>query len=94
MTPAPGEIALFEFARGISTNLTSDRVRHAYPVWSLDGGRIVYSSERDGRVAAAEPTHHGSAELAGRFEEMNSRREHPANVPLTVVVNCTAGLKP
>jgi len=42
------DIWLIEVARGTHTRLTSDRAEEAFPLWSPDGGRIVFISNRDG----------------------------------------------
>jgi serine/threonine protein kinase len=57
----PGEIWLYEFASGRSTRFTSDRARHGYSVWSPDGSRIVFSSDRDGNNNLYERDSSGAA---------------------------------
>jgi serine/threonine protein kinase len=45
------DIWLLEMARGSSTRLTYDPASDANPVWSPDGSRIVFSSDRDGNFS-------------------------------------------
>ena len=42
------DIWLHEFSRGASTRLTSDPAFDVMPVWSPDGSRIIFASNRDG----------------------------------------------
>jgi len=42
------DIWVRDLERGISTRLTFDRSQETGPVWSLDGSRIYYSSDRQG----------------------------------------------
>ena len=42
------DIWLIELARGIPTRFTFDAASDSAPVWSPDGSRIVFSSDRDG----------------------------------------------
>ncbi len=42
------DIWLIEVARGIQTRLTSYRTEEAFPIWSPDGGGILFISNRDG----------------------------------------------
>ena len=42
------DIWLLDLARGISSRFTSDPAYDDYPVWSPDGSRIVFASNRDG----------------------------------------------
>jgi dipeptidyl aminopeptidase/acylaminoacyl peptidase len=44
------DIWLIEIARAIATRLTFDPAADTEPVWSADGTRIVYTSEREGRL--------------------------------------------
>jgi len=47
--PSTGEdVVVIEPSRGTSMRLTSDPANHKAPVWSPDGSRIVFSSDRDG----------------------------------------------
>jgi Tol biopolymer transport system component len=48
MGSANEDIWLIDLARGISTRFTFDPKRDIGPVWSPDGGRIAFSSFRDG----------------------------------------------
>ena len=42
------DIWLLEFARGTSTRFTSDLAWEAFPTWSPDGSRIIFTSNRSG----------------------------------------------
>jgi dipeptidyl aminopeptidase/acylaminoacyl peptidase len=42
------DIWLLDLARGIPSRFTFDPANDVYPVWSPDGSRIVFSSNRDG----------------------------------------------
>jgi Tol biopolymer transport system component len=44
------DIWLMELARGTPTRFTFDPAIEVSPLWSSDGGRIVFSSDRDGRM--------------------------------------------
>ena len=43
------DIWLYEFANGLSTRFTFDKGLTGYPVWSPDGGRIAFESDRAGK---------------------------------------------
>ena len=43
------DIWLIELARGVASRLTSDPTEDSFPVWSPDGGRIAFSSNREGQ---------------------------------------------
>jgi len=45
---APPDIWILDFARGVSTQFTFDPAQDINPVWSPDGSRIVFSSQREG----------------------------------------------
>jgi Tol biopolymer transport system component len=40
---------LLDFARGTNNQFTLGPARHRSPVWSPDGGRIIFASDRDGQ---------------------------------------------
>jgi eukaryotic-like serine/threonine-protein kinase len=44
------DIWLIELSRGTPTRLTFDPANDIYPIWSPDGSRIVFGSNRDGTV--------------------------------------------
>ena len=50
MTRLDGDIWLMNLARGVSTRFTFGPGRSYDPVWSPDGTRIVFASDRDGGV--------------------------------------------
>jgi Tol biopolymer transport system component len=47
-TTGTSDIWVFEFAREVSTRLHSDPVDEVMPVWSADGSRVLYRSDRHG----------------------------------------------
>lgn len=52
MDPALGtrDIWMFDVKRGIAERFTSDPSDEFAPVWAPDGGRLIFSSHREGRV--------------------------------------------
>ncbi|HEY3123943.1 MAG TPA: protein kinase, partial [Thermoanaerobaculia bacterium] len=50
------DIWLFELSRGVSTRLHFDAVDEILPVWSPDGSRLIYRSDRQGAPDAYELT--------------------------------------
>ena len=44
------DIWLFDLARDTSTRFTFHPATDWFPVWSPDGGRMVFASTRDGRL--------------------------------------------
>ena len=44
------DVWLMELARGVTSRFTFDQGNDIYPVWSPDGSRIVFGSDRDGGV--------------------------------------------
>jgi len=48
-TRGGADIWLHDLSRGTSSRLTTDAALHYSPLWSPDGSRIVFSSERNGR---------------------------------------------
>jgi dipeptidyl aminopeptidase/acylaminoacyl peptidase len=45
---APSDIWVLDIQKGVTSRLTTDPARDAYPVWSPDGRTIVFGSNRDG----------------------------------------------
>ena len=56
------DLWLFEFARGVNTRFTFNAGREYTPVWSRDGKRIVFASERDAALGWYEKTSNGAGE--------------------------------
>ena len=48
MRAGSSDIWVFEPARGVSTRLHSDRTDEILPLWSADGSRVIYRSDRRG----------------------------------------------
>src|SRR5438093_5032023 len=48
--PISQDIWLIELARGVASRFTFDAHNDIYPVWSPDGSRIAFGSDRDGGV--------------------------------------------
>lgn len=48
------DIWVVDLARGVRTRITSNRAEDVAPVWSADGTRLVFSSNRSGRFALFE----------------------------------------
>src|SRR5207244_2866300 len=44
------DVWVIDVARGVGTRLTSDAATDQYPTWSPDGSRILFQSDRSGRV--------------------------------------------
>ena len=49
--PEGGDIWLHDLERGTETRLTTDPARDYAPLWTLDGERVVFASNREGLVA-------------------------------------------
>ncbi|MBI4471972.1 MAG: PD40 domain-containing protein, partial [Acidobacteria bacterium] len=47
---AEDDVWIWNFARGTLTRLTFDRAPDGYPIWTPDGRRIVFSSQRGGNA--------------------------------------------
>ena len=47
-TTGTSDVWVFEHARGVATRLHSDPVDEVMPVWSADGSRVLYRSDRRG----------------------------------------------
>lgn len=47
---APGDLWLHELARGVDSRFTFHASRNRYPVWSPDGRRVAFASDRKGRL--------------------------------------------
>ena len=88
-TGDPGDIWLYDLARGIRTRLTFDPMTDTGPVWSPDGKAIYYSSDRKIHWRIYRRQVSG----AGQEETMTSRRSrHPPGTCLpTAVSSCTSG---
>jgi Tol biopolymer transport system component len=48
MRAGSSDIWVFEPARGVSTRLHSDRTDEVLPLWSADGSKVIYRSDRHG----------------------------------------------
>src|SRR5262249_14004141 len=59
------DLWLLEITRGVLTRFTSNEAVDMYPVWSFDGSRIVFSSNRKGSIDLYEKssTGEGAEEL-------------------------------
>ena len=65
------DLWVYDLARATSTQLTFDLAADTSPIWTPDGGRVVFQSDRGGRPAllstAADGT--GTAEVVASFDE-------------------------
>lgn len=64
--PAVWNIWLYEFARGVTTRFTFSSAWDQYPLWSPDGSRIAFTSNRGGAYDLYQKT----SDLAGEDEIM------------------------
>lgn len=64
------DIWLFELARGIATRITVDGMEANYPVWSADGGRIIYwDAERGAGIYSKPVSGLGGSELVEQLAQ-------------------------
>ena len=56
------DIWIFDVARGVKTRFTFDPAVDAYPIWSPDGSRIAFSSNRKGHYDLYEKMSNGAAD--------------------------------
>jgi eukaryotic-like serine/threonine-protein kinase len=64
--PAVRNVWLYEFARGVTTRFTFSSAWDQYPLWSPDGSRIAFTSNRGGAYDLYQKT----SDLAGEDEIM------------------------
>lgn len=62
------DIWLIELARGVESRLTSDPSSEASPVWSPDGSRIAFTSNREGRANLYQKLSSGAGEVEELFK--------------------------
>ena len=65
-------IWLYDFGRGVTTRFTFDSAMDAYPLWSPDGSRIAFSSNREGIFHLYQKT----SDLAGEDELLYKSPDH------------------
>ena len=65
-------IWLYDFGRGVTTRFTFDSAMDAYPLWSPDGSRIAFSSNREGIFHLYQKT----SDLAGEDELLYKSADH------------------
>src|SRR5262249_33652460 len=56
------ELYMIELARGISSRFTFNKSPNAYPIWSPDGSRVFFSSNRGGSYNLFQKAADGSSE--------------------------------
>jgi eukaryotic-like serine/threonine-protein kinase len=56
------DIWLYEFARGVSTRLTFASSVEGYPLWSPDGNRLVFNSDRGGHFDLYQKNANGTSD--------------------------------
>ena len=57
-----GDIWVFDFARGVNTRLTFNTANEGSPVWSPDGSRIIFRSNRNGKFDLYEKAANGAGD--------------------------------
>src|SRR5262245_38263847 len=67
-----GDIWVFDLKRGVSTRLHSDTANEFLPVWTADGSRLIYGSDRQGAPDIYETTTGETPGSEKRSEEHTS----------------------
>jgi Tol biopolymer transport system component len=72
------DVWIYEFARGVSTRFTFDPASDTGPVWSPDGSRIAFSSNRGGKWAFYQKAANGAGAEELLFTPEGSGNSQPS----------------
>ena len=76
---APGDVWTFDIARGTLTRVTTDAANDTQPLWTPDGERLVFASDRDGSLGL----YWKQADGSGTAEPLLPRPESFVVIPET-----------
>ena len=73
------DVLIYDLARDIATRLTFHAARDSFPVWSPDGERVAFASERDGGMNVFWKTTDGTGEAERLTTPTAGRRTLPSS---------------